>query len=912
MLLSEMYGSGDASEVAEAILGLIPNTGVLIVDVNLRVVLMEGEVVPLHGYESSGDEGRSLRDLVPPTTWARLCEHWEAALAGDQRTIESPAIDGLGTYWLHFAPLATNEGAVVGAVLLAQDISERARERDSLQRRQLAVSALGSLGLRQVGLRQLMQHAADALREKLVADFTAVYELVADGGAVLRATAGERGAPEQSPPPDPSSDPSLLIFNSGRPFLSGDIRSDQRFDSPELQGLGMVSMLAAPIGLGADAFGFIGACSRRQGAFVEDDFAFVQSIANVLSTAVERERAAGDVAVAESRIASLWELSLDPLAVISSDGMFLAVNAAWEHVLGWKQEELLGRQAAELIHPDDRDATFETGDPRPRADGAVPEVVNRYLAKDGSWHWFLWSVRLGPDGDLYAVAKDITDSRAESERALRREHRLNEAQRIARIGSWETDVVSGDFTVSESLRSMLSLSSLTVPFDEVLGMAHPADRAYLQDRFERAVVDSQPTVFRAVLPDGSVKIVASYSERVLEDGTVVLARGTVQDVTEASTRELALRRSQERFSQGFDNAPIGMHLVDPESGRYIRVNDSFGRFLGRSAAELITLTVMDVSHPDDVEHAVRAIRGLGSGELPFYVAEKRYVRPDGTVVWGALSVSVALEADGTVDVMFGQVIDITERKQREEAARLQLLEVSWLTEIRQAFEDDRFILHAQPIIDIATGRTVHDELLIRMRDREGELVPPGAFLPSAEQYGLIREIDRWVISRASELAAGGRGLAVNLSGVSLGDETLVAHIESELARTGADPSRLVFEITETALVRAADRGTRLVKQIHERGCRFALDDFGTGYGGFHQLKALPLDWLKIDQEFVRDALAHESDRHVISAIVDLATRFDLRTVAEGVEDQATLDLLARMGVDYAQGFHIGGPASIQA
>jgi EAL domain-containing protein (putative c-di-GMP-specific phosphodiesterase class I) len=262
--------------------------------------------------------------------------------------------------------------------------------------------------------------------------------------------------------------------------------------------------------------------------------------------------------------------------------------------------------------------------------------------------------------------------------------------------------------------------------------------------------------------------------------------------------------------------------------------------------------------------------------------------------------------------MFGQVIDITERKQREEKAGLQLREVAWLTEIRQAFEDDRFILHAQPIIDIATGRTLNHELLIRMSDRQGELVAPGAFLPAAEEYGLVREIDRWVISRACELAARGMGLAVNLSGVSLGDAALAAHIDAELARTSADPSRLVFEITETALVHAADRGARLVRQIHERGCRFALDDFGTGYGGFHQLIALPLDWLKIDQEFVRDALAHESDRHVISAIVNLAKRFGLLTVAEGVEDQPTLDLLAAMGVDYAQGFHIGSPAPFEA
>jgi EAL domain-containing protein (putative c-di-GMP-specific phosphodiesterase class I) len=295
-----------------------------------------------------------------------------------------------------------------------------------------------------------------------------------------------------------------------------------------------------------------------------------------------------------------------------------------------------------------------------------------------------------------------------------------------------------------------------------------------------------------------------------------------------------------------------------------------------------------------------------------HVREKRYVQPDGSVVWGALSVSTALDADGSVDVIFAQIIDITERKRQEESVRRQLGEVAWLTEIRQAFEEDRFELHAQPIVSIATGEIVQHELLIRMRDREGGLIAPGEFLPAAEEYGLIREVDRWVISRGAEFAASGIDVAINLSGVSLSDPSLFAHIDGELARTGADPSRLVFEITETAVVEAADRAVRLTGQVRERGCRFALDDFGTGYGGFHHLKTLPLDFLKIDREFVRDALTDASDRHVISAVVNLAELFDMRTVAEGVEDQATLELLAAMRVDYAQGFYIGRPGPTAA
>jgi len=320
---------------------------------------------------------------------------------------------------------------------------------------------------------------------------------------------------------------------------------------------------------------------------------------------------------------------------------------------------------------------------------------------------------------------------------------------------------------------------------------------------------------------------------------------------------------------------------------------------------------MDVTHADDIDDDVESIQRFAVGREEERQAEKRYIRPDGRVVWGALSVSVAHDEDGSVDVMFGQVVDITERKEHEKAMRLQLDEVAWLSEIREAFADDRFELHAQPIIDIATGAVAEHELLIRMLDREGRLIAPDAFLPAAEEYGVIREIDRWVISRGADLALGGKDIAINVSGVSLSDPTLLDHIDSQLARTGVDPSQLIFEITETALVQAADRGARLVKAIRERGCRLALDDFGTGYGGFHQLKSLPLDFLKIDQEFVRDALTDESDRHVIWAVVNLARGFDLKTVGEGVENQETLELLAEMGVDYAQGFHLGAPKRIE-
>jgi PAS domain S-box-containing protein len=353
-----------------------------------------------------------------------------------------------------------------------------------------------------------------------------------------------------------------------------------------------------------------------------------------------------------------------------------------------------------------------------------------------------------------------------------------------------------------------------------------------------------------------------------------------------------------------------MALVEPGSMRFVRVNDALCRFLGRATDDLLKLTVADVSHPDRSSAERQAMKDLASGQCCEHSCEKRYLRPDGSIRWGALGVSTALDADGRVDVMVAQIVDITDRKMREEVVALELGEVAWLGEIRQAFEDDRFELHAQPICDIATGAVLEHELLIRMRDREGALIPPGVFLPAAEKYGAIKEIDRWVISRGAEFAGRGIDVAVNLSAVSLGDTSLFAHIEGALEANHAEPSKLTFEITETALMETGSTASSLIQQTRALGCRFALDDFGTGFGAFQHLKTLPLDYLKIDQEFVRDAVASEQDRHVIWAVVNLAKRFGLQTVAEGVEDQATLDLLAQMDVDQAQGYHLGRPGPL--
>jgi diguanylate cyclase (GGDEF)-like protein/PAS domain S-box-containing protein len=234
----------------------------------------------------------------------------------------------------------------------------------------------------------------------------------------------------------------------------------------------------------------------------------------------------------------------------------------------------------------------------------------------------------------------------------------------------------------------------------------------------------------------------------------------------------------------------------------------------------------------------------------------------------------------------------------------------WVPRIRSALDEDRLVLYAQPIIELATGAIVQEELLLRMQDVDGSIIPPLAFLPTAERCGLISEIDRWVITEATRLAGSGRAVTVNLSATSAGSPEMLRLIERQLANHGADPRNIVFEITETAVMQNVDQAKLFAERMIELGCEFALDDFGTGFASFTYLKHLPVQYLKIDIDFVRDLARSDRDVSVVKAIVSLARDFGQRTIAEGVEDEETAEALRSLGVQLAQGYLFGRPRPI--
>jgi EAL domain-containing protein (putative c-di-GMP-specific phosphodiesterase class I) len=237
----------------------------------------------------------------------------------------------------------------------------------------------------------------------------------------------------------------------------------------------------------------------------------------------------------------------------------------------------------------------------------------------------------------------------------------------------------------------------------------------------------------------------------------------------------------------------------------------------------------------------------------------------------------------------------------------------WCKRLRRALREDLFVLHYQPIVSLRSGAVSHYEALIRLADEPDEpLTPPCSFLPAAERYGLIQEIDRMVIGKVvalmgGELAERDARVAVNLSALSITDRGMLAHIEQELIRHLVDPERLIVEVTETAAIGDMRRAQMFCEGVHTLGSSVALDDFGAGFGSFQYLKHLPFRYLKIDGDFIRTLPTSRKDQLVVQALVGVARGMGKQTIAEYVGDEPTMRLLRGYGVDFAQGFEVGRP-----
>ena len=245
-------------------------------------------------------------------------------------------------------------------------------------------------------------------------------------------------------------------------------------------------------------------------------------------------------------------------------------------------------------------------------------------------------------------------------------------------------------------------------------------------------------------------------------------------------------------------------------------------------------------------------------------------------------------------------------------------EMHWVSRLQRACDDGRLEIYFQPIVPIGTNiePQPHYEIMLRMRDEQGALVQPIEFIPAAERYNMMPAIDRWVVHHVlrTVLAPGKVGehatFALNLSGTTLSDSGFLEFLLGELSAIEIRPGSLCFEITETAAIASLSNVVYFMRELRDRGVQFALDDFGSGLSSFSYLKTLPVDFVKIDGQFVENVHRDPVDRSMVEAICQVARAMGIRTIAERVERPEALEVLAEIGVDFAQGFLIASPQPI--
>jgi PAS domain S-box-containing protein len=430
-----------------------------------------------------------------------------------------------------------------------------------------------------------------------------------------------------------------------------------------------------------------------------------------------------------------------------------------------------------------------------------------------------------------------------------------------------------------------------------------ADREFVAEALagERDVMQREKRYERA---DGSV-VWAWVRVEVIRDesGTPSYFVSHVQDVSERRRAQGLLADSERTLRSVIDNTPA-MICVKGRDHRYKLVNREFEQTFGMSSSWIVGRNDAEILPPSTLAdvHA-RELEVFESGRA---CQEEQTSICDGREQVVLITRFPLRDEDGAIDGVCIASTDITTHRDGERAKR-ERLECSEL--IYSALAEQRFVLYGQPIVPVRSTKPATAELLIRMRAPYGgaELLAPGAFLPAAEAFGLISLIDRWVVDQAIALSGAGHRVAVNVSAKTVSDPLEVDRIQAALLTSGAPPGNLVFEITETAVADDLEAAHRFASRLHRLGCAIALDDFGVGHGSFTYLRHLPVDYLKIDMQFVRDLLNNDEDRQVVQAIVGVARQFGIETIAEGVEDLATQQKLRGMGVDYAQGYLTGRP-----
>jgi diguanylate cyclase (GGDEF)-like protein/PAS domain S-box-containing protein len=630
------------------------------------------------------------------------------------------------------------------------------------------------------------------------------------------------------------------------------------------------------------------------------------------------------------------------LLVTTDGGTVVWENDALRRILGTDVDAaaLLGRLSGGPLAPGRREFVQR-----------LPQGGRRWLGVECR--------RLPPgrgDGLLLVQVADITDRHELADQARDRDLRLARLEALANTGSWEWHVATNEVDWSDELLSMFGYPRGTeLNYAAYRSHIHPEDVDAVEQALAEALQSGCPFSFtHRMLPgNGGAERVLECHGEVTRDETGRPARLLVSahDVTEQRRvqQELAFLTQRDPLTGLLNRRALTAHLrsrleagvrrgalllIDVDD--FADLNDLLGYAVGDEVIRVLAGLLGDRVGEDAVlgrlgadELAVLLPKGnaadaLGLAESLCVVVARHPFRLGGPPLKITVSVGVApLAGTGGCDVLLANAdlaLDEAKSSGRNRARmfapeqyQTAVRRVSVLQRVRDALDSGGMSIDAQPIVDLATRKVTSYELLIRLRDGLDPALGPGDFIPAVERTDLVHRVDRWMVEQAVSALTLPHArrtdlrLQVNVSTRSLEDPGFADYVVSTLRRAKVEPARLGLEITETAAITNLAATRRLVSRLTRAGCRFALDDFGAGFGSFVYLKHLPFTTVKIDGEFVRQADRAQGDSVFVEAVVQVARRLNMLTVAEYVDREPLVEILSRLGVDRAQGFHLGRP-----
>ncbi len=555
------------------------------------------------------------------------------------------------------------------------------------------------------------------------------------------------------------------------------------------------------------------------------------------------------VAANEKRSGAIMDAALDAIITIDSEGIVRDINPSTEAIFGYRRSQMIGYPISELVIPHGLRARHRIALAKHMATGRSKIVGSR-----------IEITALHADGHLFPV-----------EMAVSRIDMGNEIIFTAHIRDLtETNELKEKINYQQnhdSLTGLINRAAFEINLGQVIRRGNPTSHHCLLymdlDQFH-------------VINDSSSHAVGN--EILRQIGQLLLQHKRENDVlTRLGSDEFALLLESCEIFNGVEVANKMIDLIQNYRFRHGDQSLQTSMSIG-----LLPIEGDDVDYTELLslaEAACERAKMDGRGKLYIYTADD---------------------------------LDILQHR----------VDINWISRIQSALDDGRFVLYRQilhPLAGNIQTKKIHCEILLRMQDLEDNIISPHQFITAAERYNLMPIIDRWVISNTFRWLAGRANLSdemslcsINISNLSINDQLFAPFICQQLKKYNLPPELLCFEITETAAISNMDKAIQFLHELHEAGCLFALDDFGTGSASYAYLKDLPVDFLKIDGSFIQDITTNKVNYTMVKSINEIAKVMGKLTVAENVEDVATVDILQQIGVDYAQGYLFSLPERLDA